>query len=287
MLFNLFGSNKKQEFIEGYAQKLADAAVEGEIDADLLEELIDYAREHDLSNKQLASAQALACDKAFEELFQNGYLDDDEYDLYKDLIDTCYMLKEDQKYKYTTISKRCNAIYKIQEKGLLPKVDPEFANVDYREGEDLHFAGPAKLMKEESGAEKLSGGVIAKGTFYKTGGPMVGESPKGWKENGPGVLWITTERIGYRGKKGKFTLEIEIMPNLPRDFFFTMKREKNIRKPSSLTIRKWQDSSFPVSSTVRRKKTQKNLKNKTRNGKALQAMARQSFFLFLVFIVFL
>ncbi len=42
-----------------------------------------------------------------------------------------------------------------------------------------------------------------------------------------------------------------------------------------------------VSSTVRRKKTQKNLKNKTRNGKALQAMARQSFFLFLVFIVFL
>ena len=64
-------------------------------------------------------------------------------------------------------------------------------------------------MKEESGAEKLSGGVIAKGTFYKTGGPMVGESPKGWKENGPGVLWITTERIGYRGKKGKFTLEIE------------------------------------------------------------------------------
>lgn len=119
------------------------------------------------------------------------------------------MLKEDQKYKYTTISKRCNAIYKIQEKGLLPKVDPEFANVDYREGEDLHFAGPAKLMKEESGAEKLSGGVIAKGTFYKTGGPMVGESPKGWKENGPGVLWITTERIGYRGKKGKFTLEIE------------------------------------------------------------------------------
>lgn len=209
MLFNLFGSNKKQEFIDGYAQKLADAAVEGEIDADLLEELIDYAREHDLSNKQLASAQALACDKAFEELFQNGYLDDEEYDLYKDLIDTCYMLKEDQKYKYTTISKRCNAIYKIQEKGLLPKVDPEFANVDYREGEDLHFAGPAKLMKEESGAEKLSGGVIAKGTFYKTGGPMVGESPKGWKENGPGVLWITTERIGYRGKKGKFTLEIE------------------------------------------------------------------------------
>ena len=34
---------KKQEFIDGYAQKLADAAVEGEIDADLLEELIDYA----------------------------------------------------------------------------------------------------------------------------------------------------------------------------------------------------------------------------------------------------
>ena len=63
MLFNLFGSNKKQEFIDGYAQKLADAAVEGEIDADLLEELIDYAREHDLSNKELASAQALACDK--------------------------------------------------------------------------------------------------------------------------------------------------------------------------------------------------------------------------------
>lgn len=64
-VFNLFGKNK-DEFITAYAGKLAEAVLEDALDEDVLEELIHYAKEKDLSNKQLASAQAMACDKVLK-----------------------------------------------------------------------------------------------------------------------------------------------------------------------------------------------------------------------------
>ena len=92
MFFDLFGKNK-DEFITAYAGKLAEAVLEDALDEDVLEELIHYAKEKDLSNKQLASAQAMACDKVFEELYQEGYMTDEDYELYQSLIETCYMMK--------------------------------------------------------------------------------------------------------------------------------------------------------------------------------------------------
>ena len=141
MFFNLFSKNK-DEYIKAYGEKLSKAALNDDMD-DTLEELIAYGKENGLSNKQIAQAQGMACDKVFEELYQNGYMTDEDMELYQELIAICYMMKEDQKYRYTTIAKRCNAIYKIQEKGLLPKVNKDYANVKYREGESLHFATPA------------------------------------------------------------------------------------------------------------------------------------------------
>ena len=49
MFFNLFGKNK-DEFITAYAGKLAEAVLEDALDEDILEELIHYAKEKDLSN---------------------------------------------------------------------------------------------------------------------------------------------------------------------------------------------------------------------------------------------
>ena len=40
-------------------------------------------------------------------------MDDDEYGMFSDLLKLCYMMKEEAKYKYTTIAKRCNALYKM------------------------------------------------------------------------------------------------------------------------------------------------------------------------------
>ena len=96
MFFDLFGKNK-DEFITAYAGKLAEAVLEDALDEDVLEELIHYAKEKDLSNKQLASAQAMACDKVFEELYQEGYMTDEDYELYQSLIEACYMMKEKEK----------------------------------------------------------------------------------------------------------------------------------------------------------------------------------------------
>ena len=108
--------------------------------------------------------------------------------------------------------------------------------MEYSEGEDRQFGGPDNLMNEESCAENISGGVIANGTFYKTGGPRVGESPKGWKENGPGVRWSTTERIGYRGKKGKFTLEIEALDHADLAKGLLLYYEKGEEHPEAVKL---------------------------------------------------
>ena len=204
MFFNLFSKNK-DEYIIAYADKLAEAALHDDMDG-MLDELIAYGKDKGLNNKQLAQAQGMACDKVFEELYHNGYMDDEDFELYKELIALCYMMKDDQKYRYTTIAKRCNAVYKIQEKGMLPKVNKDYANVKYRDGENLHFATPAIWM--ERNGDLTEGIAIAKEKPFKAGtldDPFNGS----WKETkGPGAFWIPPDRIGYRGKNGSFTVEL-------------------------------------------------------------------------------
>ena len=205
MFFNLFSKNK-DEFIKVYAEKLAQAALDEELDGEALEELIRYAKDKDLSNKQLAGAQGFACDKAFEELYQEGYLDDEDYEVFASLIDACYMMKPEQKYRYETIAKRSNAIYKIQEKGLLPKIKKDYANVKYREGENLHFVASAKLMKLVDPATEAE--VIIDENHPFLAGSLTDVANGAWKEETPGAFFITTERIGFRGKNASFTMEL-------------------------------------------------------------------------------
>ncbi len=205
MFFNLFSKNK-DEFIKAYAEKMSEAALEEALDGDALEDLISYAREKDLSNKQLAAAQGFACDMAFEELYQDGYLDDEDYEVFAALVDACYMMKPEQKYRYETIAKRCNAIYKIQEKGLIPKIKKDYASLDYRDGETLHFAASAKLMKRVDPDSEPE--VIIDKEHPFRAGTLTDIANGAWKEECPGAFFITTERAGFRGKNGSFTIEL-------------------------------------------------------------------------------
>lgn len=207
MFFNLFGSGKEKE-IEEYAEKMVKAALDDELDADFLEELIAFAKKKGLGNKQLAKAQATACDRVFEELYQDGYMNDDDYELYGDLLKLCYMMKEEEKYKYKTIAGRCNALYKIQEKGLLPRMNKEYANVKYREGEELYFTSAGRFMTPSKPLQKGKAIVIAPGKPFKVGNFENHEEKGAWKEGEKGAFWLTGERIGFRSKVKKETIEL-------------------------------------------------------------------------------
>lgn len=202
MFFGLFGKNKEEE-IKAYAKKLSDAALEDDLDGGVLEDLIDFSKEKDLGNKDLARAQSMALETVFEELYHEGTLSDDEYDLFKDTIEVCYMLKEEDKYKFETIAKRCNALYKVTELSLLPKINKEFADLDYKEGEDLHFVSGGKNFISE-GTPSLDEGVrIQKGNPWKKGDLSL-KVPG--KEDGKGAFRLTTLRIDFKGKKESFTV---------------------------------------------------------------------------------
>lgn len=206
MFFNLFGAGK-DKYIEEYASRMAEAAVKDELDADRLESFIAYAKEKGLGNKQLARAQALACDKAFEKLYHEGYMNDDEYGMFTDMLKLCYMMKEDGKYKYETIAKRCNALYKIQEEGLMPKVNREYANVKYRDGEELHFTAAARFMKAKKPLGDR-GTIIAKGKPFKVGSCENREDKSLFEEGDKGAFWITSQRVGFRSKTDRITAEL-------------------------------------------------------------------------------
>lgn len=207
LFFHLFSSGK-EEYIEEYADKMAAAAVNDTLDADSLEDFIAYAKEKDLGNKQLARAQAMACDKAFEKLYHDGYMDDDEYGMFSDLLKICYMMKEEAKYKYTTIAKRCNALYKIQEEGLMPTVSREYANVRYRDGEKLHFTSAARLMKPKKPLKKGGDRTISKGHPFRVGNWENKEDKNLWEAGDKGAFWITSERMGFRSRKEQTVTEL-------------------------------------------------------------------------------
>lgn len=207
LFFNLFGSDRQAE-IEEYAEKMAKAALDDKLDADFLEELIAFAKKKDLGNKQLAKAQASACDKVFEELYQDGYMDDEDFGLYSDFLKLCYMMKEDDKYRYRTIASRCNALYKIQEEGLLPRMNKEYANVKYRDGEELYFTASARFMTPVRKPVKGEGTVIAPEEPFKVGNFENHEDKGAWKEGDKGAFWLTSQRIGFRSKVEKETIEL-------------------------------------------------------------------------------
>ena len=63
-----------------------------------------------------------------------------------------------------------------------------------------------------------------------------------WKEDSNGALWITTERIGFRGKKEAFTLEIADLDHAELDhgpLRFFEKGKKKCRKPSASMTTRW------------------------------------------------
>lgn len=211
MFFNLFGSDKKQ-VIEDYAVRLADAAENDELDSDFMDTMIDWSKEKGLDAKQLARAQALACDKAFDRLYHEGYMDDYEFELYMDLVKFCYMMKEDAKYRYTTIAKRCNALYKIQEQGLMPTMKREYANIKYGEEEVLHFtsAGKAGIFKKEEEGKGIS---ISRGTPFQVG-DWKNDGGSGWKEGEKGAFYITSDRIGFRGKTVRQESSLQVIDSV-------------------------------------------------------------------------
>lgn len=207
MFFNLFGKGKEKE-IEEYAAKLSDAVIHDELDGDLLESLIDFAHDKGLGNKQLARAQAMACETVFESFYQDGYMNDEDFAIYSECLEACYMLKEEDKYRFNAIAKRCNAFYKIMEKGLLPTIRKEYAAVDYREGENLHFASAGKLMDPEGTPEPGAGILISAETPFRRSKEEA--KAVGWKERekGKGAFFLTTFRAGFRNKKDGWTLEL-------------------------------------------------------------------------------
>ena len=62
-----------------------------------------------------------------------------------------------------------NALYKIQEEGLMPTMKREYTNVKYREGEKLHYTSAGCLVTPQKPLAKGSGFVIAPGKTFRVG----------------------------------------------------------------------------------------------------------------------
>lgn len=200
MLFGLFGKQKNEE-IALYAKIMTDAAEEGTLE-EHLEDLIQLAREKKLNDKELGKAQEQALVNVFESFCENGMLSDEDFSDYRALLDACYMVGETKKYKYTTIAKRCNGLYKIQKKGILPTMNQEYANIRYASDEKLHFAASASLLARKKGeTPRVTGTSITRKAPYKAGALPLGNSSNGWRKADSGVFWMTTTRIGFHSGK--------------------------------------------------------------------------------------
>lgn len=200
MLFGLFGKRKDEE-IAAYAKMMTDAAEEGTLE-EHLEDLIQLAREKKLSGKELGKAQEQALVNVFESFCESGMMSDEDYSDYRALLDACYMVGETKKYEYTTIAKRCNGLYKIQKKNILPTMKREYANIHYDQDEKLHFAASASLLVWKKGETPyVKGAGISRGTPYKAGALSLTKPSDGWQRQDAGVFWMTSKRIGFHSGK--------------------------------------------------------------------------------------
>lgn len=208
MLFGWFGKNN-DEAIAVYVKAMTGAVEAGTLE-EQLENLIHLAHEKKLSDKDLRKAQEQVLSDVFDLFCKGGMLSDEDFSDYKELLDACYMVGEKKKYEYTTIAKRCNALYKIQEKRLLPTMNREYANIRYADDERLHFAAAAELLSWKQGeAPLVKGARIAGGVPYKAGKLSFGKFSDGWKREDTGVFWITSDRAGFHSGKKDVDIPLE------------------------------------------------------------------------------
>jgi len=199
----------KQKSSKAYNEKLKEFLSDGKLDNKEKEELKKLAIEGNLQEKDLQEAHKKACSLNFDEITKDGRITEEERTALQELMNYFEVEQKDFNFDQKTFNK----FYTVGliDKGILPDIKVPDLNIIFKKDEIIHWCCPASLRKIKRVVNRINYGgftgsvKIGLGVRYRVGSLGYStQSSEFLATEDTGVLWLTNQRIGFKGARKNF-----------------------------------------------------------------------------------
>lgn len=212
---------KRREGLKKYHESINSFLTDSKLSVEENEKLVVLQKEFGLSGEDVSNIHKTSVASVFNDIGSDKRITDDEKKALEKLLTHFNLTKNDVSFDQDSF----NRYYTLAliDKGVLPKIDSAQAgvNVIFKEGEVLHWAVSASMMKRKRVTTRVNYGgftasvKIMKGLHYRVGSIGVqSESKEILNSEDSGVFYITNQRIGYIGYRKQFSFPFKKIGSL-------------------------------------------------------------------------
>jgi hypothetical protein len=212
---------KKQEGLKKYQESISTFLADSELSVEENDKLAELQKEFGLSAEDVKGIHKTSVASVFTSIGSDKRITDEEKSSLEKLLTHFNISKEDIAFNQDSFNKYYTLA--LVDKGVLPTIDNAQAevNIVFKEGEVLHWAVAADMMKRKKVTTKVNYGgftgsvKIMKGVRYRVGSMNIGSVSKEILDReDSGIFYVTNQRLGYLGYRKQFSFPFKKIGSL-------------------------------------------------------------------------
>lgn len=212
---------KKRDGLKKYQDSMASFLADSELTVEESEKLAEMQKEFGLSAEDVKGIHKTSVASVFANIGSDKRITDDEKSALEKMLSHFNLTKTDIAFNQDNFNKYYTLA--LVDKGVLPTIDSAQAevNIVFKEGEVLHWAVAADMMKRKKITTRINyGGLTAsvkimKGVRYRVGSMGVQSVSKEIMDTeDSGAFYITNQRVGYLGYRKQFSFPFKKIGSL-------------------------------------------------------------------------
>lgn len=211
----------RKDGLKKYQESISSFLSDSELSVEENDKLVEIQKEFGLSVDDVGSIHKKSVASVFTSIGSDKRITDDEKNALEKLLNHFNLTKSDISFNQDSFNKYYTLA--LVDKGVLPTIDNAQAevNIVFKEGETLHWAVAANMMKRKRVTTRVNYGgftgsiKIMKGVRYRVGSIGVQSVSKEILDNeDSGIFYVTNQRIGYIGYRKQFSFPFKKIGSL-------------------------------------------------------------------------
>jgi len=212
---------KKRDGLKKYQESISSFLADSELSVEESDKLAELQKEFGLSAEDVSGIHKTSVASVFTSIGSDKRITDEEKNSLEKLLNHFNLTKTDIAFNQDSFNKYYTLA--LVEKGVLPTIDnaQEEVNIVFKDGEVLHWAVAASMMKRKKVTTRVNYGgftgsvKIMKGVRYRVGSIGVSSVSKEILDNeDSGAFYVTNQRIGYLGYRKQFSFPFKKIGSL-------------------------------------------------------------------------
>jgi hypothetical protein len=212
---------KRRDGLKKYQESISSFLADSELSVEENAKLAEMQKEFGLSAEDVNSIHKTSVASVFTNIESDKRITDDEKNSLDKLLNHFNLSKSDIAFDQDSFNKYYTLA--LVDKGVLPTIDNAQAgvNIVFREGEVLHWAVSASMMKRKKVTTRVNYGgftgsvKIMKGVRYRVGSIGVSSVSKEIMDTeDSGAFYVTNQRVGYIGYRKQFSFPFKKIGSL-------------------------------------------------------------------------